>query len=488
MDKKLDLNYLEDVITYSCLRGKDCDIICPTVIEYVNEHTFLRESNKMVMDITRDFYIENNRIPTVSEIKIFVEDSSTSIEHFKEFLRMSKSFSENLDIDRMLLIKYIEEFLKQRLMTGVLADAFVAQTSDKELDMSSIQKRIDEAMGIYLMDDIGLMLFDDSEEYIDKLLNEETRISTGFKWLDEQLGGGLLASGSVMYQFCAASNIGKSNFIKSMASNISKGGKNVLVVSLEMPRFIYANRFVAEMADLPIGRLKEHTEDIGDFLEGAKEKGYGDVLIKDFATGSITPQGLLSFINRAQNTLDIKFDAVFIDYPELLKPSRQYSGRHDLTIAQQYIETRAISFTIGAPVVSVAQLNRDAYGKDIPSMSNIGGAIGIIQCSDFGGFLYATDEMKSVNQIGLTIAKSRFGPVNKIRMYNVCDRTLTITESSSDYTVPPDQIEPETSYLITDDEQQDFGDMFDLDADKDDDKDDDSSDGVSDLLDTLVGS
>ena len=467
MEKKLDLNYLEDVITFSCLRGNDREIICPTVIEHVNEHTFLRESNKMVMDIARDFYIEHSKIPTVSEMKIFVEDTPTAIEHFKEFLRMCKSFATNLDIERMLLLRYIEEFLKQRLMTGVLADAFIAQTADKELDMSEMQKRIDEAMGIYLMDDIGLRLFDDHEEYMEKLLNEETRISTGWKWLDEQLGGGLLASGSVMYQFCAASNIGKSNFIKSMASNMSKQGKNVLVVSLEMPRFIYANRFVAEMADVPIGQLKEHADDIGDFLRGAKSKGYGDILIKDFATGSITPQGLLSFIKRAQNTLDIKFDAVFIDYPELLKPSKQYSGRHDLTIAQQYIETRAISFMIEAPIVSVAQLNRDAYGKDVPTMSNIGGAIGIIQCSDFGGFLYATDEMKSTNQIGLTIAKSRFGPVNKINMYQVCDRTLTITESSTDFTISPDQIEPETSYLISEDEKVGFEDMFDVDADVD---------------------
>jgi hypothetical protein len=221
------------------------------------------------------------------------------------------------------------------------------------------------------------------------------------------------------------------------------------------------------MADVPIGQLKEHADDIGDFLRGAKSKGYGDILIKDFATGSITPQGLLSFIKRAQNTLDIKFDAVFIDYPELLKPSKQYSGRHDLTIAQQYIETRAISFMIEAPIVSVAQLNRDAYGKDVPTMSNIGGAIGIIQCSDFGGFLYATDEMKSTNQIGLTIAKSRFGPVNKINMYQVCDRTLTITESSTDFTISPDQIEPETSYLISEDEKVGFEDMFDVDADVD---------------------
>lgn len=457
-----DLEYLEDVITYNAIRGKDKEIICPSILDYIDEHTFLKESNNMLLSIVKDFFIEHARVPELSEMKIFIVGDE-SMKMFADFIRLCKSFDKNLDIERVILVKHMEDFFRQRIMMGAIKDAHIKEVAGIDVDIAEIYKRIDDAMGIYLMDDIGLNLFNDHEEYIKELVSEETRISTGFKWLDEQLGGGLLATGSVLYNFCAASNVGKSNFIKSLAGNIAKQGLNVLVVSLEMPRFIYANRFVAELSDFPIQRLKENQIGVTDFLKGAKAKGYGDILIKDFATGSITPQGLMSYIKRAQKTLGIKFDVIFVDYPELLKPSKTYSGRHDLTIAQQYIETRAISFSLKTPIVSVAQLNREAYGKEKPSMDSIGGAIGIMQCSDFAAFLYATDDMKAINILGLSIGKSRFGPVNRSHNYIVDEKTLKITESTNEYDATPDKIEPkDTSYMDdeNDDSAFDLEDMF----------------------------
>jgi hypothetical protein len=89
----------------------------------------------------------------------------------------------------------------------------------------------------------------------------------------------------------------------------------------------------------------------------------------------------------------------------------------------------------------VAQLNRDGYNKENPTMENVGSSIGIVQCSDFCGFLFATDDMKSINQIGLSIGKSRFGAVNRTKRYSVNDRTLEITETHIDDEVSPIDLE-----------------------------------------------
>ena len=457
--EKLDLNYIEDVITYSAIIGSDREIICPSIIEYVSEDTFQKEGNLLILNIVKNFYLEEARIPHISEISTFVIGEPQR-ELFKLFLKMCKSFEKNLKYDKILLIKHIEEFLKQRIMLGVLKEAHIKEVAGTPLETAEISTRIEEAMSIYLMDDIGLNLFEDNEEYLEKLVSEDTKISSGYKWLDEQLGGGFLSGGCVMYNFLATSNIGKSNFIKSLAGNIVKQNKNVLVVSLEMPRYIYANRFVSELSGYPIHNLKGHIEGVGDFLSSAYSNGFGTLLIKDFATGSITPQALLSYIRRAQKTLGIKFDAIFIDYPELLKPSRTYSGRHDLTVSHQYIETRAISFVLEAPIISVAQLNRSAYNSKTPTMENCGNGIGIIQCSDFAGFLYADDEMKKINIMGLTIGKSRFGPVNKSYNYNVSPDTLAITEVSQDYSESPMEINVETNYIENEDASDVLDDLF----------------------------
>jgi hypothetical protein len=117
-----------------------------------------------------------------------------------------------------------------------------------------------------------------------------------------------------------------------------------------MPRYIYANRFVSELTKIGIGVLKDEVDKVGSFLKTAKDSGYGDIIIKDFATGSLTSSALGSYIRKTEQTLDIKFDAIFVDYPELMKPHRNFGNRHDLTVAHMYVEVRALSFYLEAPI------------------------------------------------------------------------------------------------------------------------------------------
>lgn len=425
--QELNLSYIEKALAYSSIFGKDREIFCPSILEFISKKTILEPANLTALEIAKEFYLEHDKVPTISEIKQFLKTEEKA-DNFKLFLQGYKNFQKE-KFDSKILLHTAEEFFRQRLIQSVIDDGFAKSVAGDNLDISEIYAEIDKAMSIYMVDDIGLRLFDDAEEYVKELKDDANRISTGFDWLDLQLGGGLLTKGSALYNICAESNLGKSNFIKTVACNIAKQGKNCLVISLEMARFIYANRFVSEMADIPIANLKDESEKIGEFLKGAKDSGYGDILIKDFASGSLTPQALSAFIKRAENHLGIKFDCVFVDYPELLKPSKNFF-QNDLMVASLYVETRALSFNHQVPFVVVSQLNRNAYQTEKPSMKDIGKSIGIAQCSDYMGFMYATDEMKLINQFGMNTGKNRFGPVNKSKRFNVDPLTLKITESN----------------------------------------------------------
>ena len=424
--EELNLEYIEDVISFSVVFGPDREIFCPAVIEYVDSRTFLSPDNLAVLELVKLHFASHQSLPSIAELKYYLLTDEL-VKKFKDFVLKCRSLQKE-KFERAPLLLKTEEFLKQRLLTHVLTEGYAQSVTEQGLDMDAIYREMESATAIHLQDDLGLALFEDCEDYIEELNNKESTISTGFSWLDEQLGGGLLTKGSALYNFCAASNIGKSNFIKSLACNISKQGKNCLVVSLEMPRYIYANRFVAELTDLGIYNLRDKSEDILYFLQNAD--GYGEIVIKDYATGSITPQMLNSYIKRVEKQKDLKFDVIFVDYPELFKKPTTYGSRYDLNVAELYIQTRALSFYNEVPIVCVAQLNREAFKGEIPSMDNIGNAIGIAACSDFMGFLYANDEMKAINQIGMSVGKSRFGPVNKIKMFDINEFTLKITESS----------------------------------------------------------
>jgi|GEM_PF-5075074 len=143
---------------------------------------------------------------------------------------------------------------------------------------------------------------------------------------------------------------------------------------------------------------------------------------------------LNSYIKRLEKQTGIVFDAIFVDYPALFKKSTQFSGRYDLAVAESYIQTRALSFYHQKPIICVAQLNRksyDAKSETIPSMENIGDSIGIAACSDFMGFLYASDEMKELNHLGMSVGKSRFGPVNQKKLFDINPLTLKLSETGS---------------------------------------------------------
>jgi len=456
--EKFNLDHIENLLAYHAFLGEDNALILPMIIEYISEKTFKDSANLYVMELVKKFYENYKTVPTISEVKSYITEEE-EVKKFADYLTRCKQIREE-EINRRVLLDQVEEFLRQRLIKDILDDAFMKNTAGENLEITDVYTGIDDAMGIKLFDDIGLDLFEDKEEYIEVLTSENTTISTGFHWLDEQLGGGFLAKGSVLYNFVAPSNIGKSNFIKAIACNMSRMGKNVLVVSLEMPRYIYANRFVADLADLSIGNLKENEDEISMFLDNAKGKGYGKIIIKDFATGSLTSGALGSYIRRTEQTKGIKFDAIFVDYPELMKPMKVYGTRYDLTIANLYVEVRALSFFLETPLCVVAQLNRDGYNKENPTMENIGGSIGIVQCSDFCGFLYATDEMKEINQIGMNIGKSRFGPVNKSKRYNINPSTLAISESSLDDVIAPEEMSDTVEEISPEDY---FKDIFSMD-------------------------
>jgi len=252
--EKLNLEYLEDVLATSALHGPDKEIVCPAIMDFVSDKTILNQENRFVLESAKNHFHAHQTFPSFDELQAYItNDSSQKL--FVNFLKKCKKFKK-IEFERKTLLKQSEELFRQRLLSHTITEGYADSIETGELNIEEIYANIEQAMSISLQDDLGLSIFRDADDYVNELENEESRISTGWEWLDNQLGGGLLSSGSALYTFCAASNIGKSNCIKSLACNLSKQGKNSLIVSLEMPRYIYANRFVSELTDIGISSLK----------------------------------------------------------------------------------------------------------------------------------------------------------------------------------------------------------------------------------------
>lgn len=428
----INLDHIENLLTHECFCGKNREVYYPVVEQYITENIFKDTKNRFILETIKQFHLDNGKLPNKRELFLFL-DTQEKVKMFRDFFEVVKEYKSKTIPDDTLL-KYTEEFLRQRIIKSVLIEAQFKDSHGEEVDIKDMYDQIGDAMSIYLQDDLGLALFGGSEEYMEYLESNDSFISTGFKWLDMQLGGGLRSAGGDMYNLCAPTNVGKSNMLKSIACNLSLQGKNVLVISLEMRRYAYADRFISELSGLGISTLKHNKESVESFLQ-TNGSEFGEVVIKDFAIGSVTTQQVSSYIKRAEAHYGFKFDAIFVDYPELFKPTRR-AERHDITVGNLYIETRALSFFHEAPIVVVSQLNKEAFKSDdtIPNITNIQNSMAVIQCSDYVGLMYANDQMKEVNQIGFKTGKSRFYRVNEVQIFDVCPKTLKITEALGDAT------------------------------------------------------
>ena len=76
---------------------------------------------------------------------------------------------------------------------------------------------------------------------------EENYIPSGWDWLDRRLDGGFLESGRALYVFAGQTNVGKSIFLGNVAVNAAAQGRNVLLITLEMPELIYAKRISTQI-------------------------------------------------------------------------------------------------------------------------------------------------------------------------------------------------------------------------------------------------
>jgi replicative DNA helicase len=423
MDKdttKLDLDYYETVVIYNCIFDK---LYLASVIDYLSESLFSDKDIKSIIGIVRDFYLKRGEVPSISEIKAYLDDVKLK-EAFKNVLLKLQEF-DGITFNKDELYQNTEIFLKQKSVFNTLLDA--AENHDNgKLDASELLLKMEKAVGINLSPTMGLNLLEDVDFFINELSKNESKISSGWKWLDNKIGGGFLENGKALYVFIGPTNVGKSIFLGNIAANIAMQGKTSLVISLEMSEIMYGMRFASKITKIPMFELKTDFNNLKDQLEDFKKhNNKSKILIKEFPPSTISPFQVSSYLKKLKQR-GVQVDCLVLDYLNLMNsPSGDSMYERIKHISEQL---RAISYMHNIPIISASQVVRSAFSKENPSLDSISEGISLANTADCVFNIWQTDEDKENGYINMGIAKNRFGPNFGSTLLKIDYTTLTLEE------------------------------------------------------------
>lgn len=375
-----------------------------------------------------DFYFDTHRqvFALLKELYQELGESWTDIELFelarKEGIPLEKNFiwalveegatSEVLFENALLIVK-------EHSTLNRLKDIAIKLLKSKSIEDA---QKVREELIAFKEQVLEVQPFDrllsEAVERIKKLKETERLVvglETGFFELD-QLTLGFEAGNLILVG--ARPGMGKSSFMLSMALNMAKRGKRVVIFSLEMSAQQCIERMLSMLSDVPLrniraGMLKE--DDYSRIISSALELRKMHIVLDD--TGGRSPLEVRSIAQLKQA------DIIFIDYLQLITPPKQYSSRQE-EVAAISRSLKLIAKDLNIPVVALVQLSRQTEHRSDkrPTLADIRESGQIEQDADIVMFLYRPEYYKknpSPEEAGLVeviVAKNRQGACGTVRL------------------------------------------------------------------------
>lgn len=212
-------------------------------------------------------------------------------------------------------------------------------------------------------------------------------ISTGFKGIDERLGG--LEAGLV-YALGGRPGMGKSALGHNIALNMARSGHPVLEMSLEMSATQLGRRSLATAAKVSlraIQRGQANSEEAERIVVARREWKELPIHIDD--AGGQTPQQIAAKVRMARRKLGIK--VVMLDHLNLIRPDAE-NVRENLTTTTGLAADALLQIAkeSGVAILELVQLNRGLENREDkrPSLADLRQSGNIEQDAYAVGFVY----------------------------------------------------------------------------------------------------
>lgn len=331
--------------------------------------------NSWLMQVTRivspeDFYSADMRLIYETILELFQQDckkidSVLLMNEFKHRSMWNDSMFETLNVTTESLtnaenclhyakaVRHLSD--ERRLICSAEQLAQLAHDQNISLDekrrklMTALAKlgsshTVEQETNLrYSMDDI-----------VSDIQTNPFGMSTGFNNLDLTLNG--LQKGEFVL-LAGRPSMGKSSLMLDMALRAWRGGKKILIFSMEMSKESIKERIVVNQAKVPLDSIRRDTmtddekESIAELINFFKDHD----LFVNCRTG-LCPSEIqaIARLTKAQYGLD----AIFVDYLQLMRPDDRKNQNKTNEIGDISAGLMQLALSLEVPVVALSQLSR----------------------------------------------------------------------------------------------------------------------------------
>ena len=437
----MELDFSRDDIEKMLFKKASLDKKWMNILVGTFDKRFFKTPNlAMLADLQVRFYEKYGQAPSTKTLAAMAK--SYAIKYPAENIEMSEvnellgeinTFDLNLPED--VLNSNLKEFIRRNAFYNALYDNAGLLNSDEsgyEKVVAKCLENFDRVQKITFNDtDLGLNYFNEDamKQHWQYIRNPEAKLSTLWASLDTYTHGGFLKDGRSLYLVMAQAGLGKSLFLSNLAVNFLKQGLSVVVISLEMSEDVYAQRFDAHISKEDINHLND-CEDraIENIKKFYKEHPSSNLYIKEYPPKSVTSNDIRAYLESLRAN-GHKFDAIIIDYLNLVKSSSKQNDNMFLDGLDVSEKLRAISYEFKAPVISAIQTNTEGMNNENVGMENISQSRGIAFTADFLMALFQMQEDRENGFIRARILKNRLGgQVGKVLQFTVNKHNLLLED------------------------------------------------------------
>jgi hypothetical protein len=148
-----------------------------------------------------------------------------------------------------------------------------------------------------------------------------------------------------------------------------------------------------------------------------------------------------SHLTKLRIARGFKPDLIILDYPDIMKPSRDYSEKRT-ELELLYEEIRGMAQEFNCAVWVASQTNRGALSKKVVTIADLAESFGKAATSDFMLALSQTKQEKRDGEVRYYVAKHRNGQSDETIHCDIDYTTMKVTSNA----------ERETSFDIEEDE------------------------------------
>ena len=401
-------------------------IYLESIIEHAKPSYFDKKNIRTVFESLANFYSTYNKIPNITELKVHLIEADKR-QALKEVALSFADIDKNYDKEVLLL--NTEKFLKEKAVYNTVLKTSVDVQSGT-INSSQILEDFEKACSISLVESFGLDYLEQIDRHCEDLQKVFKTISSGWKWLDDKIGGGFMTEGRALYVFYGVTNVGKSIFLGNIATNILSQNKTVVLITLEMAEQVYAKRISSSLSRIAMNDLPMQIDPLKDSLNAYKLRHQdAKLVIKEFPPKAVTPIQIKAFLERLVKK-GIKPDAIILDYLNLVAPPEKGTNSYE---AVKHIteQIRALSYYFSCPVISATQANRSAYDQNNPGLETVSESMGLAHTADAQFSIWTEEEDFELGIIHLGITKNRFGPRECHTVLEIDYPTLTLKDPDS---------------------------------------------------------